>query len=172
MRSITNCNANLTAPCPPAPTRNMAPASTVRWTASLQRRQHAPPPRRLRQHLSDHLQGRESPRHLPLITYAGGTPLTNLLTVESYALFNGEFGAAFNSNSANPAPDPALLKSTSCLWSTAAPTSAAATRHHQYPAGRHLGDSGDAANGRLVIRPTAAMADLNGAVWYSDNHYP
>jgi serine/threonine-protein kinase len=174
MRSITNCNANLTAPCPPSTNAQYGtgingPVDGLVYSGGSS----APTTTDAYGNIYQTIyKGANLPGIYLAITYAGGTPLTNLLTVESYSL-NGEFGSAFNSNSANPAPDLStpeinelpLVYGSSYIGGGNPPITSTLP-------GGIWAILATASQGGLVIRPTAAMADLNGAVWYSDNHYP
>jgi hypothetical protein len=174
MRSITNCNSNLTAPCPLSTNAQYGtgingPVDGLVYSGGSVAPSTVDAYGNIYQTI---YKGANPPGIYLAIAYAGGAPLTSLLTVESY-VFSSEYGSAFNSNPANPAPDAntpeinelPLVYGSSYIGGGNPPITSTLP-------GGIWAVLATATEGGLVIRPTAAMADLNGAVWYSDNHYP
>jgi sugar lactone lactonase YvrE len=175
MRSIVNCNANLTAPCPNSTNALFGTGINGPGDGIVFNSQYVSGQADAWGNIWQ-VNGTGSGTGLPgisiQVTYAGGAPVASLLTVEAGTL-SGEYGAFQNSNSANPAPDATwpeinelpLVYGSDYLAAGNPPITSTLP-------GGIWAILATASQGGLVIRPVAAMTDINGALWYSDHHYP
>ena len=165
IRSITNCNAALTTPCPIATTTATAntgingPVNAIVYNSQY-REAEVDAYGNIYQ-LNGTGGGTGPPGIYSATAYAGGGPLTNLLTVEA-PLLASSFGTK-----ANPpnAPDELPLTYGNSYISIGN-TALTSTLPGSFP------DVLAVTNEDLDIRPSSLLPDVFGTFWFNDNHYP
>jgi sugar lactone lactonase YvrE len=170
MRSISNCNAALTVPCPTAPTTTIAntgvngPVNAIVYNSQNKTAQ-VDAYGNLYQ-----LQGTGGSTGPPGIygatAYAGGAPLTNLIQAESPYL-----AGTYGPNSATPGNAPAALNSAGL------PTYGASYMTLNNPNIPTKLPSFYASvivplDGAFDVRSSSFLPDNFGSFWFMDNHYP
>jgi sugar lactone lactonase YvrE len=165
MRSITDCNAGLTTPCPSVTTASVGTGINGPVNAIVFNSQY-------KQSEVDgwgnvfQLNGTGSGTGVPgiygAVGYAGGAPLTNLLTVEAPAIapYYGPSGLANNGSEAE------LPLTYGNSYIAVGNPSAPASLPNNFP--NILANT----NADLIIRPTYLIDDVYGTFWFLDNHYP
>lgn len=170
MRSVTDCNALLTVPCPTAPVTLTAntgingPVNAIVYNSQFKVSQ-ADAYGNIYQ-MNGTGGGTANPGIYAATAYAGGTPLTNLLQAEAPS-----YAGTFGPNSATPGNAPAELNAAGL------PTYGAS-----YDS---VGNETISSNLTLKIdllvptdgsgfdiRPDGMLPDNFGTIWFGDNHYP
>jgi len=167
LRSITNCNALLTTPCPTATTTTVAntgingPVNAIVYNSQYKIAQ-ADAYGNIYQ-LNGTGGGTGPPGIYSATTYAGGAPLTNLLIAEApnlagyYGPTVGNAPAELNAQGL-PTYGNSYMTMSNPQVSSALPGS--------FP------DVLVTTNSSFNIRPSHLMSDNFGSLWYMDNHYP
>jgi sugar lactone lactonase YvrE len=169
MRSITDCNASLTVPCPAVATTPVlntginGPVDAVVYQSEFKSSQ-ADAYGNVYQ--VNGTSGKTGPPGIyGASAYAGGSPLANLIIAETPYL-EGTYGP----NSANPGNTPAALNANGL------PTygNAYDTLDNPASSGSLSGfpDVLAVTNTTFDIRPSSFAPDNFGTFWYMDNHYP
>jgi len=167
MRSITNCNALLTVPCPTATTTATAntningPVNALVFNSQY-RESETDAFGNIYQ-LNGTGGGTGPPGIYSATAYAGGTPLTTLLTVEAPLLsaYYGPNSTILPGNA--PAELPLTYGDSYISIGNPALTS---TLPGSFP------DVLAVTNEDLDIRSSSLLPDTFGTFWYNDNHYP
>ena len=165
MKAITNCNAALTVPCPTATTTSTAntgingPVNAIVFNS--QYREASVDQFGNIYQLNGTGGGTGPPGIYSATAYAGGAPLTNLLTAEA-PLLSGTFGP-----NAIPPNAPAELPLTyGDSYITIGNPAITSTLPGSFP------DVLAVTNEDLDIRPSSLLPDVFGSFWFNDNHYP
>ncbi len=165
IKSITDCNAALTTPCPVATTTATAntgingPANAVVFNSQM-RDDEVDAFGNIYQ-MNGTGSGTGPPGIYSNTIYAGGTALTNLLTVEAPFLASSYGPAATPPN----APSELPLTYGNAYISIGNPA-LTSTLPGSFP------DVLAVTNEDLDIRATSLLPDVFGTFWYNDNHYP
>lgn len=171
MRSIVNCNAALTTTCP-AVTTTIAgtgingPANGLVFNPAVEGSETD----QYGNVYEFNTKGAGNPGIYTAAAYAGGAPLTSLLTVESNVL-NAYYGPGNSACSGGP--------SAGCSASELPLTYGDAYIVLGNPASSNSTLLGSpytaqptATNGAFDVRPSDLTVDIFGTLWYMDNHYP
>jgi sugar lactone lactonase YvrE len=167
MRSITNCSALLTTPCPTATTTSTAntgingPVNAIVFNTQYKAGE-VDAYGNIYQ-LNGTGSGTGPPGIYSATAYAGGAPLTNLIIAEA-PLLNGSYGPG-------PGNAPAILNSNGLptygnSYDTIGNPAGTGPLPGSYP------DVLAATPGSLDIRPSSLLPDIFGTFWFMDNHYP
>ena len=170
MRSVTDCNALLTVPCPTSPVTVTAntgingPANAVVYNSQYKLSQVDAYGNIYQMNGTGG--GVSPPSYYADTIYAGGPPLTNLLQVEA-PMFAGTYGP----NSATPGNAPAELNSAGLptygnAYDSVGNETIASSLVLSIDLLVPLDGSG------FYIRPNGMLPDNFGTIWFTDNHYP
>jgi sugar lactone lactonase YvrE len=170
MRSVTDCSASFTVPCPTAPTTSTAntgifgPVNALVYNSQFKLSQ-ADAYGNIYQ-LNGTGGGITPPGYYANTAYAGGAPLTNLLLAEA-PMFAGTYGP----NSATPNNTPAELNANGLpTYGSAEDTVGNVTISSSLVLSIDLLVPLD--GGGFDIRPNGMLPDNFGTIWFGDNHYP
>ncbi len=166
IRSITNCNAALTVPCPTFPTTSTlntginGPVNALVYNSQYKEAETDAYGNIYQ--LNGTGGGTGPPGIYAAAAYAGGAPLTNLLTAEAPAL-----AGTYGPNSSTPGNTPPELPLTygNSYIAINNPTVSS-------PLLSIFPDVLPALNGAFDIRPSSLLPDNFGTFWFMDNHYP
>ena len=165
MKSITDCNSALTTPCPTSTTTSTAntgingPVNAIVFQSQY-REAEVDAYGNIYQ-LNGTGSGTGAPGIYSATAYAGGAPLTNLLTVEA-PLLASSFGPT-----ATPPNAPAELPLTyGNSYISIGNPAISSTLPGSFP------DVLAVTNEDLDLRPSSLLPDVFGTFWFNDNHYP
>jgi sugar lactone lactonase YvrE len=170
MRSITDCSAALTVPCPTATTTATlntginGPANAIVFNSQYKSSQ-VDAYGNIYQ-LNGTGSGTAAPGIYAAAAYAGGAPLTSLIQVETPSL-----SATYGSHSATPGNTPDALNAAGLpTYGNSYPIIDNPTLTNSLPSS--FPDILAAATVNLDIRPSSLAPDNFGSFWFLDNHYP